>query len=92
MIEGLYGELLKVILTLVGLLGCLGVLYKVLGKYKVKWGTKGAGYGLRRIETIPLGYKKFISVIEVKDQLLVVGVGQDTISLLTQLKKEEAPQ
>ena len=92
MIEGMYGEFVKVILVLVALLGCLGILYKVMQRYKINWNAKGTGYGLRRVETIPLGYKKFIAVVEVKDQLLVVGVGQDTISLLAQLKKDETPQ
>ncbi len=92
MMEGMYTEFLKVILVLLGLLGCLAVLYKLMGKYRGTLIPRGAGCGLRRVETIPLGYKKFISVIEVKDQLLVVGVGQETISLLTQMKKEEAPQ
>jgi flagellar biogenesis protein FliO len=92
MIEGMYGDFIKVVLVLLGLLGCLGVLYKVMGRYKETWTSKGSGYGLRRVETIPLGYKKFISVVEVKDQLLVIGVGQDTISLLAQMKKDEVLQ
>jgi flagellar biogenesis protein FliO len=92
MIEGMYGDVIKVILVLLGLLGCLGLLYKVMGKYKGNWNSKSTGYGLRRVETIPLGYKKFISVVEIKDQVLVIGVGQDSISLLAQLKKEEVPK
>jgi flagellar biogenesis protein FliO len=90
MMQEMYGEFIKVILVLVGLLGCLGLLYKVMTKYKGNWNPKGTGYGLKRVETIPLGYKKFISVVEVRDQILVIGVGQDTISLLARLKKEEA--
>jgi flagellar biogenesis protein FliO len=89
MMQEMYGEFIKVILVLVGLLGCLGLLYKVMAKYKGSWNPKGTAYGLKRVETIPLGYKKFISVVEVRDQILVIGVGQDTISLLAQLKKEE---
>ncbi len=90
--QEMYGDFIKVILVLVGLLGCLGLLYKVMAKYKGNWNSRSSGYGLRRIETIPLGYKKFISVVEIRDQILVVGVGQDSISLLAQLKKEdEAP-
>lgn len=92
MIEGMYGDVIKVILVLLGLLGCLGLLYKVMGKYKGNWNSRSTGYGLRRVETITLGYKKFISVVEIKDQVLVIGVGQDSISLLAQLKKEEVPQ
>jgi flagellar biogenesis protein FliO len=89
MMQEMYGDVIKVILVLVGLLGCLGLLYKVMAKYKGNWNARGTGYGLKRVETIPLGYKKFISVVEIRDQILVIGVGQDTISLLAQLKKEE---
>ena len=92
MIEGMYTDFIKVILVLLGLLGCLGLLYKFMGKYKGNWKSKNTGYGLRRVETIPLGYKKFISVVEIRDQVLVIGVGQDAISLLAQWKKEEVPQ
>ena len=90
--EEMYGDFIKVILVLLGLLGCLGLLYKFVGKYKGGWISKSPGYGLKRVETIPLGYKKFISVVEVRDQVLVVGVGQDAISLLARWKKEEVPQ
>jgi flagellar biogenesis protein FliO len=90
MMQEMYGDVIRVTLVLVALLGCLGLLYKVMAKYKGNWSAKGAGYGLRRVETIPLGYKKFISVVEIRDQILVIGVGQDTVSLLAQLKKEEA--
>jgi flagellar biogenesis protein FliO len=92
MIEEMYTDFIKVIVVLLGLLGCLGLLYKFMGKYKGNWKSQRAGYGLKKLETIPLGYKKFISVVEVRDQVLVLGIGTDTISLLAQWKKEEAPQ
>lgn len=92
MMEEMYGDFIRVILVLLGLLGCLGLLYKFVGKRKGGWMSKGQGYGLKRVETIPLGYKKFVSVVEVRDQVLVIGVGQDAISLLAQWKKEEATQ
>jgi flagellar biogenesis protein FliO len=41
------------------------------------------------LDTIHLGYKKFISVVEVKDHVLVLGVGEKEMSLLTKWKKEE---
>jgi flagellar biogenesis protein FliO len=88
MMEEMYGEFIKVILVLVGLVAALGILYKVMGKYKGNWKHGGSRYGLRKVETIPLGYKKFLSVVEVKDQVLLIGVGQDTISLLATWNKE----
>jgi flagellar biogenesis protein FliO len=41
------------------------------------------------MDTIHLGYKKFISVVEVKDYVLVLGVGEKEMSLLTKWKKED---
>lgn len=89
MMEEMYGEFLKVIFVLLGLVAALGILYKVMGRYRGNWRPGGSPYGLKRIETIPLGYKKFLSVVEVKDQILLIGVGQERISLLAKWKKEK---
>ena len=39
-----------------------------------------------------LGNRKFVSVVEVKEHVLVIGVGDKEMALLTQWKKEEAAQ
>ncbi len=52
-------------------------LYRLAGKYKFNFMSKGTSeYGLKKLDTIHLGYKKFISVVEVKDHVLVLGVGE----------------
>lgn len=41
------------------------------------------------VDTIPLGGKKFVSVTRIYDRVLVLGVGEDSISLLTELTDDE---
>jgi flagellar biogenesis protein FliO len=48
----------------------------------------GKSFGLQKGETLHLGYKKFVSVLEVQDHVLVIGVGEKEISLLASWKKE----
>jgi flagellar biogenesis protein FliO len=38
---------------------------------------------------IHLGYRKFVSVVEIKDQILVIGMGEKELSLLARWTKEE---
>jgi flagellar biogenesis protein FliO len=83
-------NILRVILVLIGIVAGMVFLYRLASKYKfnlVK--PKGTGYGLKKMDTIHLGYKKFISVIEVKDYVLVLGVGDKEMSLLARWKRED---
>jgi hypothetical protein len=41
------------------------------------------------VETVHLGYKKFVSVLEIRDRVLVIGVGEKEMSLLTEWRNEE---
>lgn len=79
-------------LALVFLLIC-GLLYLTyfgLKKYK-NWSrsavNKKRSVGV--IDTIPLGGKRFVTVTRVYDRILVLGVGEDSITLLTELKEGE---
>lgn len=79
-------------LALVFLLIC-GLLYLTyfgLKKY-VAWSrssvNKKRSVGV--IDTISLGGKRFVTVTRVYDRILVLGVGEDTITLLTELKDGE---
>jgi flagellar biogenesis protein FliO len=76
-------------LVLIGIVAGILVLYKYAGKLKLNLGVKDGGYRLKKAGGIQLGYKKFISVVEVKDYVLVVGVGEKEMTLLTKWKKEE---
>jgi flagellar biogenesis protein FliO len=83
-------NILRVILVLIGIVAGMVFLYRLASKYKfdlIK--PKGTGYGLKKVDTLHLGYKKFISVVEVKDHVLVLGIGEKEMSLLTKWKKED---
>jgi len=82
-------NIMRVILVLIGIVAGLVFLYRLAGKYKLNLKPKGTAYGLKKMDTIHLGYKKFISVVEVKDYVLVLGVGEKEMSLLTKWKKED---
>lgn len=83
-------NILRVILVLIGIVAAMVFLYRIASKHKfdlIK--PKGTEYGLKKADTLHLGYKKFISVVEVKDHVLVLGVGEKEMSLLTTWKKED---
>jgi len=83
-------NIMRVVLVLIGIVAGMVFLYRLAGKYKFNFMSKGTSeYGLKKLDTIHLGYKKFISVVEVKDHILVLGVGEKEMSLLTKWKKEE---
>ncbi len=82
-------NIMRVILVLIGIVAGLVFLYRLAGKYSLNLKPKGTEYGLKKMDTIHLGYKKFISVVEVKDYVLVLGVGEKEMSLLTKWKKED---
>jgi flagellar biogenesis protein FliO len=85
----IYFNIMRVILVLAGIVAGMILLYRYAEKYKLGLKSKDATYGLRKMDTIHLGYKKFISVVEVKDYVLVLGIGEKEMSLLTKWKKEE---
>jgi len=84
-------NIMRVILVLIGIVAGMIFLYRLAGKYNFNLKPKNtSGYGLKKLDTIHLGYKKFISIVEVKDYVLVLGVGEKEMSLLAQWKKEDA--
>jgi flagellar biogenesis protein FliO len=83
-------NILRVILVLIGIVAAMVFLYRIASKYKFDlMKPKGTEYGLKKVDTLHLGYKKFISVVEVKDHVLVLGIGEKEMSLLTTWKKED---
>jgi flagellar biogenesis protein FliO len=89
--EEIYVNLIKVILLLLGMLGVMALLYRFLGKKKGFLpfaGLKTGGY-VKKLETVHMGNRKFLSVVEVKDHILVIGVGQENMFLLAQWPKAE---
>lgn len=84
-----YFDIIRIILVLMGIVAAMILLYRYGSKYKLNLKQRGNDCGLRKMATIPLGYKKFVSVLEVKDYVLVLGVGEKEMSLLARWKKEE---
>jgi flagellar biogenesis protein FliO len=83
-------NIMRVILVLIGIIAGMVFLYRLTVKYKFNFKPKDTTeYGLKKLDTIHLGYKKFISVVEVKDYVLVLGVGEKEMSLLAKWKKED---
>ncbi|OPX98303.1 MAG: flagellar biosynthesis protein FliO [Syntrophorhabdus sp. PtaU1.Bin002] len=85
----IYLNIIRVILVLAGIVAGMILLYRYAEKYKLGLASKGTAYGLKKMDTIHLGYKKVISVVEVKDYVLVLGIGEKEMSLLAKWKKEE---
>jgi len=86
----MYISIIKVFFTLLGMVAVMILLYRYAGKLKLNLKQKDTVYGLRKVDTIHLGYKKFVSVLEVKDYVLVIGVSEKEMSLLTQWKREDS--
>jgi flagellar biogenesis protein FliO len=84
-----YVYIVKVLFALLGIVAGMVLLYRYSERLKVRMKPRGMDYGLRKLDTIHLGYKKFVTVLEVKDHILVVGAGEKEMVLLTQWKKEE---
>ena len=86
--ENIYFSTFKMLLVLAAMVLAIIVFYRYMGKWRLKLGPKNRAYGLHQMETVHLGYRKFVSVIEVKDHVLVIGVGDKEMALLAEWKKE----
>jgi flagellar biogenesis protein FliO len=87
--ENIYLSAVKMLLVLAAMVFGMIAFYRYMGKWRLNLGQKSAGYGLQKVETVNLGYRKFVSVIEVKNHVLVIGVGEKEMALLAEWKKEE---
>jgi flagellar biogenesis protein FliO len=85
--ENMYLSVLKMLLVMVAFCCAAVLFYRYGGRLKLRPVSKN--YGLQKVETIHLGYKKFVSVVEIKDRVLVIGVGEKELSLLADWKNEE---
>ena len=85
--ENIYLSTIKMLLVVVAMVCGIILFFRYSGKLRLKLPMRNSG--LQKVETIHLGYRKFVSVMEVKDHVLVVGVGDKEISLLASWKKEE---
>ncbi len=89
--DNIYVQMIRVILVLAAVVATMFFLYKYAGKFKFNMvKQKESANSLKKIDMIHLGYKKFISVVEVNNRVLVIGVGEKDLSLLAQWTKEDA--
>ena len=85
--ETMYLSVIKMFLLVVAFACGILLFYRYSGKLKL--GSSSKSHSLNKVETIHLGYKKYVSVLEVRDRVLVVGVGEKELSLLAEWKNEE---
>jgi len=84
-----YLGIIKVILIMAGMIAGIYLLSRYAGKLNLRFRPKdAAGYGLKKVDTLYLGPRKFISVVEVSDHVLVIGAGEKEISLLATWRKQ----
>ena len=84
-----YLSIIKVILILSGIVAGMLLLYRYAGKLKLNLRPGQSEYKLNKAGSIYLGYKKFITVVEVNEHVFVVGVGDKEMTLLAKWKKAD---
>ena len=91
--ESIYFSALKMFFALAAMVFAALVCYRYMGKWREKLNLnlkpRGRRYGLQKTETIHLGYRKFVSVVEVHNRVLVIGVGDKEIALLAEWQNAE---
>jgi flagellar biogenesis protein FliO len=85
--ENIYFSVVKMLLIAIAFACGVLLFFRYAGKLKL--GSFSKSHSLNKVETIHLGYRKFVSVLEIRDHVLVVGVGDKELSLLAQWKNEE---
>jgi flagellar biogenesis protein FliO len=88
--ENIYVSSLRMLVALAVVVIGIIILYRYSNK--LKFNIKDREHTVQKIDTIHLGYRKFVSVLQVKDRLLVLGVGDKEMCLLADLKSEEKSQ
>jgi flagellar biogenesis protein FliO len=85
--ENLYLSAIKTVFVLMAMVAGIIIFYRYAGRFKLKLTPQGRA--AHKVETIHLGLRKFVSVVEIRERVFVIGVGEKEISLLAQWKKEE---
>jgi flagellar biogenesis protein FliO len=86
--ENIYLQVIRVVLVLIAMVGCLLIFRRYGSKIKFNLKPRETPYGLKKVDMIHLGYRKFVSVLEVQDRVLVIGMGDKELTLLAQWTKE----
>jgi flagellar biogenesis protein FliO len=59
------------------------------GRLKLNLKLQSGDAAIKKGETIHLGHRKFLSVVDVKDRTFLLAIGQDQVSLLYHWEKEK---
>jgi flagellar biosynthetic protein FliO len=73
------------VLSLLAIIAVAGGLAWAARKFGMKRVLPGRGRHLTVIETVPLGFKRSVSLVRIGDQVLVVGQGEHDLSHLATL-------
>ncbi|GAB6037803.1 hypothetical protein JCM15519_23620 [Fundidesulfovibrio butyratiphilus] len=88
---GLGGAAVQMTLAMLLILGVILLAYWMLRRFGPKFGLKrpGGAYGLRLEGHLPLGPKKNIMVVRFLNKLLVLGVTEQSINVLTEVDQND---
>lgn len=84
-----YAGAAKVIFILIGIIAAIILFSRYAGKIKLPFKAEEQSYNIKKVGSLYMGYKKFISVVEINNHVLVVGGGDKELSLLAKWKKED---
>lgn len=82
-------NIIKVIFILIGIVSGIVLLYRYAGKLKFNLKPGKPEYNVKKPVSIYLGYKKYVSVVEVNEHVFVIGVGEKDMTLLAKWKKAD---
>ncbi len=85
----IYINVIKVVFILLGIVSGMALLYRYAGKLKLNLKPGKPEYNLKKQDSIYLGYKKYVSVVEIDEHVLVIGIGEKELTLLTKWKKAD---
>ncbi|MBI5491669.1 MAG: flagellar biosynthetic protein FliO [Deltaproteobacteria bacterium] len=87
--------LIKAVLTLVFVLGVMGVVLYAVRYYMRRSGRGGgakASSPIKLLSTFFIGQKKNLAIVEVAGEVLVLGITPNSITCLTKVERNEALQ
>ncbi|MBN1627566.1 MAG: flagellar biosynthetic protein FliO [Deltaproteobacteria bacterium] len=87
MTDGLGIMSIKMLLALIIMLGLIFALVYVLKRLKIGTLSGGGSHSMRLLGYLSLAPKKGIALVEVCDQWIVIGVGSDTVNLISRVER-----
>ena len=85
----MYAGIAKVFFIMLGIIAAIVLFSRYTGKFKIPFRSEEQNYNIKKVGSLTMGYRKFISAVEVNNHALVVGGGDKELPLLAKCKKEE---